>query len=112
MLQDKFRYILLALSLIGCAAASEMPREVPVLQPSQDQDKPVVILSIDGEGMNGIIPAKLIAMMQIELGDTPITKVVDLFAGTSAGALVATCLASSPKNSASYCYQLTSQALP
>lgn len=95
MLQDKYRYLILALSFVGygeafAAVSKEMaPPNLPLNQPRhvQDADKPIVVLAVDGGGVRGIIPAVLIAGIEKQLGK-PITEVVDLFAGTSAGSIV------------------------
>lgn len=91
MLHDKFRSLALALSLISCtgALAAVAPGMAPANQSyrTQNADKPIVVLSVDGGGVRGVIPAVVIAGIEKQLRK-PITDVVDLFAGTSAGSIV------------------------
>ena len=47
----------------------------------------VKILSIDGGGVRGVIPAVLVAKIEEQMGE-PITDIFDLFVGTSTGGLI------------------------
>lgn len=49
--------------------------------------KPVKVLSIDGGGIRGIIPATILA--ELESTGTPVCKMFDLIAGTSTGGILA-----------------------
>lgn len=55
------------------------------------------VLSIDGGGIRGVIPATILAHLEKELG-MPLYKCFDLISGTSTGAIIAAGL-SLPKNS-------------
>lgn len=52
------------------------------------QDRTVTVLSIDGGGIRGLIPALLLADMEARMGQ-PISALFDLVAGTSTGGLLA-----------------------
>lgn len=54
--------------------------------------KKVRILSIDGGGIRGIIPAMILAKLE-ELTSKPIYRMFDLIAGTSTGSIMALALA-------------------
>ncbi|CAA6674816.1 unnamed protein product [Spirodela intermedia] len=56
-----------------------------VTQPAVS-DKLITILSIDGGGVRGIIPATIIAFLEKELQDAKIADYFDVIAGTSTGA--------------------------
>lgn len=81
----------LCLGLLGIPSATAGDFQTSSLATSNrtapDKEKPIVILSVDGGGVRGLIPAVLIAEMEKQLGK-PITEMVDLFAGTSAGSIV------------------------
>lgn len=79
MLTNKIRSLTLALILMGFGTA---PTQADIAAP----EKPVVILSVDGGGVRGMVPVTMIMKMEEQVG--PITEVVDLFAGTSAGSIV------------------------
>jgi predicted acylesterase/phospholipase RssA len=51
--------------------------------------KTIRILSIDGGGIRGLIPATILAGMQKMLGSTPLVDLFDVVAGTSTGGLIA-----------------------
>src|SRR5450432_4171345 len=60
-------------------------------QPSASSHKspaPIRILSIDGGGIRGIIPARILAHIE-ELTNRPIASLFDLVAGTSTGGILA-----------------------
>lgn len=50
--------------------------------------KIIRILSIDGGGQRGIVPAALLSRLEAETGK-PITELFDVFAGTSTGSIIA-----------------------
>lgn len=54
--------------------------------------KPYVILSIDGGGIRGVIPAQILCLFEEEYG-VRISEIVDCFAGTSTGGIIALGLA-------------------
>ena len=51
-------------------------------------ERPFRILSIDGGGIRGIIPAMVLADVERRTG-RPISSLFDLIAGTSAGGIIA-----------------------
>jgi hypothetical protein len=51
--------------------------------------KTVRVLSIDGGGIRGLIPATILAGLQEMLGSTPLVDLFDVVAGTSTGGLIA-----------------------
>lgn len=51
-------------------------------------EKPIKILSIDGGGIRGIIPATILAYIEQRMGK-PICDIFDLIAGTSTGGIIA-----------------------
>jgi predicted acylesterase/phospholipase RssA len=51
--------------------------------------KTVRLLSIDGGGIRGLIPAVILAGMQKMLGSTPLVDLFDVVSGTSTGGLIA-----------------------
>ncbi|AMV20004.1 patatin-like phospholipase family protein [Planctomyces sp. SH-PL14] len=51
------------------------------------------ILSIDGGGIRGIIPAALLQQLEADLGDRRLCDVFDIIAGTSTGSIIAAGLA-------------------
>ncbi len=55
--------------------------------PAVSKDRPVVVISIDGGGVRGIIPTIMIDKIEKALRKD-ITKVGDVFTGTSAGSIV------------------------
>lgn len=57
--------------------------------------KPFRILSIDGGGLRGIVPALVLKQLQAQLGNRPITDLFDLITGTSTGGLLAVALTAS-----------------
>jgi patatin-like phospholipase/acyl hydrolase len=57
-------------------------------QPSANAKRLVRVLSIDGGGVKGIIPAMILAFMERTTG-TPIANLFDVIAGTSTGGLLA-----------------------
>jgi hypothetical protein len=78
--------LLEAYAWLGCAAVAEAPWVM------------IKILSIDGGGIRGIIPAVVLAEIERRTG-RPIADLFDLIAGTSAGGILALGL-SIPKNAA------------
>src|SRR5262249_23295357 len=50
---------------------------------------PVRILSIDGGGIRGVIPALVLAELQTRVGNAPLLDPFDLVAGPSTGGLIA-----------------------
>src|SRR5262245_5960534 len=55
----------------------------------QAERNPVRILSIDGGGIRGLVPAMILAELQTRVGNTPLVDLFDLVAGTSTGGLIA-----------------------
>lgn len=55
-------------------------------------EPPVTILSLDGGGIRGILPGKILEAIDDE-ADEPLHRLFDLVAGTSTGALLALGLA-------------------
>lgn len=53
-----------------------------------ETSRPLRILSIDGGGMRGVVPAKFIDVLETASGK-PITELFDIFVGASTGALLA-----------------------
>ncbi|HLI12599.1 MAG TPA: patatin-like phospholipase family protein [Alphaproteobacteria bacterium] len=66
-------------------------RRLPFFRPRAT--RPVRILSIDGGGIRGLIPAMVLADIERRTG-RPISELFDLIAGTSSGGLIALALAS------------------
>lgn len=60
------------------------------VQKSSKQN-PKLVLAIDGGGIRGILPLKILAYIEDQLG-RPISEVFDVIAGTSTGAIIATLL--------------------
>ncbi len=56
--------------------------------PSDERTRPRAILSVDGGGVRGLIPARVLAHLE-RLLDAPCAQSFDLIAGTSTGAIVA-----------------------
>lgn len=80
------------------------------------RDGPVRILSIDGGGIRGIIPARVLAEIEDRSG-RPISKLFDLIAGTSTGGIIACALATptldgSPRYSAGHVGELYAREGP
>ncbi|XP_062183325.1 patatin-like protein 1 isoform X2 [Phragmites australis] len=74
-----------------------------VPQPPPSQGKLITVLSIDGGGIRGLIPATIIACLEAKLQelDGPDARIADYFdviAGTSTGALVTSMLAAPGEN--------------
>lgn len=72
-------------------------------QNTLDKDKVVTVLSIDGGGVRGIIPATILAFLEEELKklDGPDVRIADYFdvvAGTSTGGLLTVMLTAPDKN--------------
>lgn len=67
--------------------------------------KIIKILSIDGGGMRGCIPASILNYIEYSVGK-PITEIFDLIAGTSTGGLIAAILTSPRRYSAKDVLQL------
>lgn len=67
------------------------------IKPSMEKEKKFTILSIDGGGIRGLIPAKILAEIERELKlknpDKPLYEYFDLICGTSTGAILAIALA-------------------
>jgi len=57
-------------------------------QQPETQQPPIRILSIDGGGIRGIIPALVLARIE-QLTNRPIAQLFDLVAGTSTGGILA-----------------------
>lgn len=55
--------------------------------PEISDDKPVVVISIDGGGVRGLVPTVMIDAIEKSIGK-PITQIGDVFTGTSAGSIV------------------------
>lgn len=53
---------------------------------------PIRVLSIDGGGVRGIIPARLLVELE-QLANAPVTQLFDVIAGTSTGGIIALLLA-------------------
>ncbi|MBS0616088.1 MAG: patatin-like phospholipase family protein [Verrucomicrobia bacterium] len=70
---------------------------------------PYLILSIDGGGVRGIIPAKILALIEEEVGAKP-GELFDCIAGTSIGGVLA--LALSQDRSAVYCLKFLKETAP
>ncbi|CAO2146597.1 unnamed protein product [Urochloa humidicola] len=75
---------------------------VTVPQPPPSTGKLITILSIDGGGIRGLIPATIIAFLEAKLQelDGPEARIADYFdviAGTSTGALLTSMLAAPDK---------------
>ncbi|HXF90658.1 MAG TPA: patatin-like phospholipase family protein [Candidatus Nitrosotenuis sp.] len=51
------------------------------------QNRPIVVISVDGGGVRGLIPTVMINAIEKELG-TSITKIGNVFAGTSVGSII------------------------
>ncbi|MDA8209268.1 MAG: patatin-like phospholipase family protein [Actinomycetota bacterium] len=60
--------------------------------PAGDWSDPVRVLSIDGGGIRGVIPAMVLAEVEARTG-TAASGLFDLVAGTSIGGIIALCLA-------------------
>lgn len=60
--------------------------------PSIPESETIVILSVDGGGVRGIVPGVLVDQMEQSLGGRKISEVVDVFAGTSAGSILVSLL--------------------
>lgn len=60
-------------------------------------ERPIRVLSIDGGGVRGIIPAVILEDIEKELGK-PIAQVFDLIAGSSTGGMIALALAAPDQN--------------
>ncbi len=104
ILKNKINNIMLtcAVSLIfsTCAPESRDEHKTPP-NTSQDSDLvPIKILSIDGGGIRGIIPAHLLAGIEKETGKR-IYELFDIIAGTSAGGLIALILTTPNKQNKS-----------
>ena len=74
-----------------------------VTQPPPSKGKLITILSIDGGGIRGLIPATIIAYLEAKLQelDGPDARIADYFdviAGTSTGALLTSMLAAPDDN--------------
>jgi predicted acylesterase/phospholipase RssA len=54
-----------------------------------DERETMRVLSIDGGGIRGVIPAMILAELQKMVGATPLIDLFDLVAGTSTGGLIA-----------------------
>ncbi|TKW01777.1 hypothetical protein SEVIR_8G201000v4 [Setaria viridis] len=83
----------------GTATAAD--KTVP--QPPPSTGKLITVLSIDGGGIRGLIPATIIAFLEAKLQelDGPDARIADYFdviAGTSTGALLTSMLAAPDKN--------------
>lgn len=52
------------------------------------QDKPFKILSVDGGGIKGILPAGILKEIEAELSNGDICEYFDMFAGTSTGGIL------------------------
>jgi patatin-like phospholipase/acyl hydrolase len=85
-----FREIPLLLLFASYFLINETVASPTLQQPPVDQ-KPIVVLCIDGGGVRGLIPALVIEGMEKAIGK-PITEVADLVAGTSAGSIIAATL--------------------
>jgi uncharacterized protein len=70
-----------------CYGAKVTDNQKKNFPPKIPEGQPILILSVDGGGVRGLIPAIMIDAMEQHL-KIPITQVVDVFAGTSAGAIV------------------------
>lgn len=58
--------------------------------PLEDEEKTVYVLSIDGGGMRGMVPAKMLEEMESRLGkNLRIAECFDLITGTSTGGILA-----------------------
>jgi patatin-like phospholipase/acyl hydrolase len=61
-------------------------------QDSERRSDPIRVLSIDGGGVRGIIPARLLVELE-KLAGKPVTELFDVIAGTSTGGIIALLLA-------------------
>ena len=75
-----------------CSRFKELSTEAMYIQ--GDQNRKFVILSIDGGGLRGIIPVKILQEIQKRTGISAVTM-FDLVAGTSTGGLIACALTAS-----------------
>ncbi|KAK3004125.1 hypothetical protein RJ639_020116, partial [Escallonia herrerae] len=92
----------LSLSLSLCLSVASMERCNSSLQPPVYGDV-ISILSIDGGGIRGIIPGKILEFLESELQkldgeDARIADYFDVIAGTSTGGLVTAMLTAPDKN--------------
>uniref|UniRef100_A0A0D9XU55 Patatin n=1 Tax=Leersia perrieri TaxID=77586 RepID=A0A0D9XU55_9ORYZ len=85
--------------------ASETAAPAPELEPTPPpcKGKLITVLSIDGGGIRGLIPATILACLEAKLQelDGPEVRIADYFdviAGTSTGALITSMLAAPDKN--------------
>jgi predicted acylesterase/phospholipase RssA len=61
-------------------------------QPAANPRDPIRVLSIDGGGVRGVIPARLLVEVE-RISGKPINKLFDVIAGTSTGGIIALLLA-------------------
>ncbi|ACE06320.1 hypothetical protein Aasi_0962 [Candidatus Amoebophilus asiaticus 5a2] len=80
----KFKYILCWLLCISIKALAVTP-QLPLSNPSSHEK--FRILSIDGGGVRGVIPARILQAIEERTGK-PISELFDLVIGTSTGGLV------------------------
>ncbi|MFN7709995.1 MAG: patatin-like phospholipase family protein [Holosporales bacterium] len=76
--------------LVGCVAVGGLAKtaRATVDRSEQEEKKTVTILSIDGGGMRGIIPARILEDLERRVG-SPLATKFDLMAGTSTGGILA-----------------------
>lgn len=55
---------------------------------TQTEKKTIKILAIDGGGIRGIIPLKILAYIEKQINKQPITHYFDIMSGTSAGGII------------------------
>ncbi|CAO2149730.1 unnamed protein product [Urochloa humidicola] len=84
-------------------APSNAANKTRVAQPPPSTGKLITILSIDGGGIRGLIPATIIAFLEAKLQelDGPDARIADYFdviAGTSTGALLTAMLTTPDDN--------------
>jgi uncharacterized protein len=74
------------------------------------------VLSIDGGGIRGIIPAMMLARLEKDMGNKPVSEIFHLIAGTSSGGILTLFLTvpnehGKPKYTAAECVRLLKQRM-
>lgn len=94
-----FLLLFLALNFSACqpqepnSANDEQALEKQNLEAKADELRPIRVLSLDGGGIRGLIPAHVLSDLEQKL-QKPVHKIFDLVAGTSTGGLIALLLTS------------------
>lgn len=74
---------------MGCGPSTKPVPQIPASQPTLQAPKlPLKVLSIDGGGIRGIIPAMVLTEIE-KRTQKPISELFDLIAGTSTGGILA-----------------------